>query len=35
MQASTQYSTPYAVCIAYPALKAGNRYFKLEEVDFG
>jgi hypothetical protein len=29
---STQYSDPYAVCLAYPALKAGGRYFKLEEV---
>src|SRR5271154_4366571 len=23
---STQYSDPYAVCLAYPALKAGGRY---------
>lgn len=29
---NTQYSDPYAVCLAYPALKAGDRYFKLEEV---
>lgn len=27
-----QYSTPYAACVAYPALKAGDRYFKLEQV---
>ena len=32
---STQYSDPYAVCLAYPALKAGGRYFKLEEVALG
>lgn len=32
---STQYSDPYAVCLAYPALKAGDRYFKLEEVALG
>jgi hypothetical protein len=32
---STQYGDPYAVCLAYPALKAGGRYFKLEEVFFG
>lgn len=30
---STQYSTPYAVCQAFPALKVGNRYFQLEEVE--
>jgi len=29
---STQYSTPYAVCYAHPALKIGNRYFKLDEI---
>lgn len=28
-----QYSTPYAVCQAFPALKVGNRYFQLEEVE--
>jgi hypothetical protein len=28
-----QYSTPYAVCQAFPALKIGNRYFQLEEVE--
>ena len=26
------YSEPYAICYAHPALKAGERYFKLEEV---
>lgn len=30
---STQYSTPYAVCQALPALKIDNRYFQLEEVE--
>lgn len=29
---NTTYSVPYATCISYPALKIGNRYFKLEEV---
>lgn len=29
---STQYGSAYAVCLAFPALKAGNRYFKLDEV---
>ena len=32
---STQYSDVYAVCLAYPALKADGRYFKLEEVVLG
>ncbi|WP_222548063.1 hypothetical protein [Asaia lannensis] len=27
-----QYSDVYAVCLSYPALKIGDRYFKLEEV---
>jgi len=27
------YSTPYATCYAHPALKIGQRYFKLEEVN--
>ena len=27
-----QYNYPYAVCYAYPALKIGERYFKLDEV---
>ncbi|UVM47700.1 hypothetical protein LOY38_14715 [Pseudomonas sp. B21-015] len=30
---NTQYSTPYAVCQAFPALKIGNRYFQLEEIE--
>ena len=30
---STQYSTPYAVCQSFPALKIDNRYFQLEEVE--
>jgi len=30
---STQYSTPYAVCQAFPALKIAGRYFQLEEVE--
>jgi hypothetical protein len=30
---NVQYSTPYAVCYAHPALKVGDRYFKLEEVE--
>ena len=29
---STQYSTPYAICLAHPALRVGKRYFKLEEI---
>jgi len=29
---NVQYSTPYAICYAYPALKIGERYFKLDEV---
>lgn len=29
---STMYSTPYAECAAFPALKIGNRYFKLDEI---
>lgn len=29
---STQYSSPYAVCLVFPALKSGGRYFRLEEV---
>lgn len=28
----TQYGSPYAVCYAHPALKVGQRYFRLEEV---
>lgn len=28
-----QYSTLYAVCQAFPALKIGNRHFQLEEVE--
>jgi hypothetical protein len=31
---SVQYGAPYAVCYAHPALKIGDRYFKLEEVKF-
>jgi hypothetical protein len=27
------YSTPYAICYAHPALKIGERYFKLDEVE--
>ena len=30
--ANVQYSTPYAECWSFPALKAGDRYFKLDEV---
>lgn len=30
---NVQYSTPYATCYAHPALKIGDRYFKLEEVN--
>lgn len=30
---NTHYGTPYAVCRAFPALKVGNRYFQLEEVE--
>lgn len=29
---NVQYSDVYAVCLSYPALKIGDRYFKLEEV---
>lgn len=29
---NVQYGTPYAICYAYPALKIGERYFKLDEV---
>lgn len=29
---NTTFSTPYAVCHVFPALKANDRYFKLEEV---
>lgn len=29
---STQYGDVYAICFSYPALKIGDRYFKLEEV---
>ncbi|VFU17682.1 hypothetical protein [Methylocella tundrae] len=29
---NVQYSTPYAICYAHPALKIGERYFKLDEV---
>ncbi len=28
----TQYGTPYATCEACPALKVGDRYFKLSEI---
>ena len=30
---STQYSTPYAMCQLFPALKIDKRYFQLEEVE--
>ncbi len=30
--ANTTYGYPYASCLAYPALKVGDRYFKLQEV---
>lgn len=29
---NVQYSSVYAVCLVHPALKVGDRYFKLEEV---
>ena len=29
---NVQYSTPYATCFVHPALKIGERYFKLEEI---
>lgn len=29
------YGTPYAICYTHPALKVGERYFKLEEIDIG
>lgn len=32
---NTQYSTPYAACLPYPALKVGTRYFKLKEIELG
>ena len=32
-RADIQYGTPYAACYAYPALKIGDRYFKLDEVE--
>ncbi|MGU9808446.1 hypothetical protein [Pseudomonas sp. LF052] len=30
---STSYTQPYCECTTFTALKAGTRYFKLEEVD--
>jgi hypothetical protein len=30
---STSYSQPYSECTTFNALKAGTRYFKLEEID--
>lgn len=30
---NVQYSSPYAICYAHPALKVDGRYFKLEEVE--
>lgn len=30
---STFYGDPYAICYAHPALKIGDRYFKLDEVE--
>lgn len=30
---STSYSSPYATCRAFPALKSGTRYFELTEVN--
>ena len=29
----TQYSDVYSNCLAYPALKIGERYFKLQEIE--
>ena len=29
---NVQYSSPYAAAVAFPALKADGRYYKLEEV---
>jgi len=29
---NVQWSTPHAVCDAYPALKIGKKYFKLDEI---
>ena len=29
---NTHYSEPYAECQVFPALKVGDRYFKLEEI---
>ena len=29
----TRYSDVYANCLAYPALKVGERYFKLQEIE--
>ena len=29
---SVQWSNPYAVCHAFPALKIGDRYFRLDEI---
>lgn len=29
---NVQFSEPYAVCTMFPALKDGERYFRLEEV---
>ncbi len=29
---NVQYGAPYAICYAHPALKIGQKYFKLEEV---
>jgi hypothetical protein len=29
---ATQYSTAYAICLAFSALKSGTRYFKLDEI---
>lgn len=30
---STSYTKPYSECTTFTALKAGTRYFKLEEID--
>ena len=32
---NTRYSNPYAQCVSFSALKVGDRYFKLEEVNTG
>lgn len=29
---NTQYGDVYAICFSYPALKIGDRYFRMEEV---